>query len=99
MITVIVTAVTAMSIGVAMVLVWWLGWLGGLGVALGLLAAVVALHRWVLEPWHIRRGATARRAAVARFKRMQVRIQVWAIGAGGTWDACGVWRIDDCGVR
>jgi hypothetical protein len=58
MIMLIVTAVLAMAIGVLIVLVWWLGWVGGLAVALGLLAAVIALYLWVLKPWHLQWGAT-----------------------------------------
>lgn len=59
MIVLIVTTVMAMAIGVVIVLVWWLGWTGGLAVALGLLATVVALYVWVLKPWHMQWGATA----------------------------------------
>ena len=62
MIMLIVTAVMAMAIGVVIVLVWWLGWVGGLAVAVGLFATAVALYLWVLKPWHMQWGATAEEA-------------------------------------
>lgn len=62
MIMLIVTAVMVMAIGVVIVLVWWLGWVGGLAVALALLAAVIALYLRVLKPWHMQWGATAEEA-------------------------------------
>ncbi len=64
MIMSIVSAVFLVAIAVLVGLVWRLGWLGGMGVGLGLAGVVVALYVWVIKPWHLRWGATD--AEVAR---------------------------------
>jgi B12-binding domain/radical SAM domain protein len=56
MIMLIVGTTFLVTIAVMIGLAWWLGWLGGVGVALGILAVVVGLYVWVIKPWHIRRS-------------------------------------------
>jgi B12-binding domain/radical SAM domain protein len=56
MIMLIAGATLLAAIAVLVGLIWWLGWLGGVGVVLGILAVVVGLPVWMIEPWHIRRS-------------------------------------------
>jgi hypothetical protein len=58
MIMAIVGAIFLFAIAVVVGLVWWLGWLRGLAVALGIFLAIAGLYVWVIKPWHMRWGAT-----------------------------------------
>jgi hypothetical protein len=65
MIMALVGMVLLAAVGVLVGLVWWLGWLGGIVVGLGLLLVLVGLYFWVIKPWHLRWGATDEEATGA----------------------------------
>ena len=58
MIMAIVGTIFLLAIAVVVGLVWWLGWLGGLAVTLGIFLAFAGVYVWVVKPWHMRWGAT-----------------------------------------
>ena len=54
MIMAIVGAILLAAIVIFGGLIWWLGWLGGVAVALAIFLVVVGLYIWVIKPWHMR---------------------------------------------
>jgi hypothetical protein len=58
MIMAIVGTVLVAAVALLLGLVWWVGWLGGLAVAIGLILVLVGVYVWVIRPWHMRWGAT-----------------------------------------
>lgn len=58
MIMAIVGTIFLAGIAVSAVLILWLGWLVGAGIALVALMVVISLYLFVIKPWHLRWGAT-----------------------------------------
>lgn len=58
MIMAIVGVIFVAAVAIVVGLVWWLGWMTGLALSLGIFGLLCALYFWVVKPWHMRWGAT-----------------------------------------
>jgi hypothetical protein len=58
MIIAIVGMAVLTAVTIVVGLVWWLGWLSGLSLALAAAAVLFGLYVWAIKPWHMRWGAT-----------------------------------------
>jgi hypothetical protein len=58
MIMAIVGMAVLTAVTIVVGLVWWLGWLSGLSLALAAAAVLFGLYVWAIKPWHMRWGAT-----------------------------------------
>jgi len=58
MIMAIVGVIFVAAVAIVVGLVWWLGWMSGLALSLGIFGLLAVLYVWVVKPWHMRWGAT-----------------------------------------
>ncbi len=58
MIMAIVGMAVLTAVTIVVGLVWWLGWLSGLSLALAAAAVLFGLYVWAIKAWHMRWGAT-----------------------------------------
>ncbi len=58
MIMAIVGVIFVAAVAIVVGLVWWLGWMSGLALSLGIFGLLAVLYVWVVKPWHMQWGAT-----------------------------------------